>query len=197
MSITHWVFWVFSVLLVSFSMLSVMAKNTVHAVMSLIFVFFCSSVLWLILQAEFLGLVLLFVYVGAVMTLFLFVVMMLNLSPQPGRKWLRYLPLASVVLVLIIGLMALSLSHMQLSFAQPMMHHPASYNNTAALGAVLYTHYIYPFQLTGILLLTAIIAAVALVHRRVQRAKYQDISAQIKVDPKSRIHLINMASESK
>ena len=194
MSITHGVFWVFSFLLVTFAVLSVMAKQTVHAVLSLIFVFFCASVLWLLLQAEFLGLVLLFVYIGAVMTLFLFVVMMLNLTPQRGRRWLRYLPLGVVVLLIIVGLMALSLSQVHMTFTQKMMVHPASYNNTAAL---LYTHYIYPFQLTGILLLTAIIAAVALVHRRQRRAKYQDIAEQIKVDPASRIRLVNVPSESK
>jgi NADH-quinone oxidoreductase subunit J len=101
------------------------------------------------------------------------------------------------VLLIIVGLMALSLSQVHMTFTQKMIIHPASYNNTAELGALLYTHYIYPFQLTGILLLTAIIAAVALVHRRQRRGKYQDIAEQIKVDPASRIRLVNVPSESK
>jgi NADH-quinone oxidoreductase subunit J len=198
MSVLHVIFWLFSCALIASSLWAICARQTVHAVLSLIVAFFSSAVIWLILQAEFLGLVLLFVYIGAVMTLFLFVVMMLNLSPGIDRHRIKFAALAVAMVVVIVALMMFVTDpeHFVLS-GKPMALKDADYNNTAALGAVLYTKYVYPFQLTGILLLTAIMAAVALVHRRPQHTKSQQVSAQVAVDPSQRIKLIKMKSEPK
>ena len=197
MTMLHVVFWAFSAMLLASSLCAICARHTVHSVLSLIVAFFACSALWLILQAEFLGLVLLFVYIGAVMTLFLFVVMMLNLSPSGTRYRLKWVSSALVMAVVIVALMMFvtDQEHFSLSGAA-MVLQPANYNNTAALGAVLYTKYIYPFQLTGILLLTAIVAAVALVHRPAQHSKAQHVSDQIAVKPHDRIKVIKMKSES-
>ena len=104
MSVLHMVFWLFSCVLIASSLCAICARQTVHSVLSLIVAFFSSAVIWLILQAEFLGLVLLFVYIGAVMTLFLFVVMMLNLAPGIARYRIKFAALAVAMVVIIVAL---------------------------------------------------------------------------------------------
>lgn len=187
------IFYLFAAIMVFSGVMVVISLNPVRAVLFLVLAFFCGCVLWMLLQAEFLSLVLIFVYIGAVMTLFLFVIMMLNLDILPRRKgWLPYLPLT----VLIIGLLLI----MMLSVIRPehfnpgiykIIEEPESYSNVKALGAVLYTDYVYPFELAAVLLLVAIMAAICLVFRGKKRGtKTQNIDKQHAVKPEDRVRLI-------
>lgn len=197
MSVVQAVFWLFSALLVLASLSAILARETVHAVLSLILAFFATTVVWILMQAEFLGLVLLFVYVGAVMTLFLFVVMMLNVKNPRKRPLVYYAPLGVLVAAAIVGLMLWVTGGEHGVVGAQLSHQSTAYQNTRLLGNVLYTHYAYVFELTGMLLLTAIISAVALVHRPSRGVKYQNVPEQIAADPKTRIRLVSMKPESK
>lgn len=193
------VFYIFSAILLFSAVMVISSRHPVRAVLFLVLVFFCSTVLWMLLQAEFLALVLIFVYVGAVMTLFLFVVMMLNLDIAPHQKsWVRYLPLG----VLLMGLLILFMWRIiQGGSFSPASYHlltqPENYSNTQQLGAVLYTDYVYPFELAAVLLLVAIISAIALVFRGNRGRKSQRISEQLSVRREDRVQLINLRGEGK
>lgn len=190
------VFWAFASVLVLAALYAILARQTVHAVLSLMVVFFAAAALWLLLQAEFLGLILLYVYVGAVMTLFLFVVMMLYLAPSQQRAWLRYAPLGALMVVAVAVLMVVALDTVDVlpkaTFAAQAGPVPS---NTLALGRLLYTKYVLVFQLTGVLLLSGIVAAVTLLHRKTRRSLHQDPQTQIGVDPASRMRVITMPPE--
>lgn len=177
----------------------VSSRHPVRAVLFLVLTFFSSSILWMLLQAEFLALVLIFVYVGAVMTLFLFVVMMLNLDIAPRQKgWVRYLPLGVLLMGLLIILMWRIIQSG--SFPKEAYHlvaQPENYSNTQQLGAVLYTDYVYPFELAAVLLLVAIIAAIAIAFRGNKGRKSQRISEQLSARREDRVKLINLPSEKK
>ncbi len=168
----------------------VASRHAVRAVLFLVLAFFSSAVLWMLLQAEFLALVLIFVYVGAVMTLFLFVVMMLNVETASRKKgWLRYLPLGALVVGLLVFITWRAIH--QGAFSQEILiNQPANYSNTHQLGAVLYTDYVYPFELAAILLLIAIIAVIALTFRGNKGRKSQQISQQLNVKREDRVQLI-------
>jgi NADH-quinone oxidoreductase subunit J len=193
-------FYVFSAVAVFSALLVVVSRNPVRGALSLVLTFFAMSGLWLLLQAEFLALILVLVYVGAVMTLFLFVVMMLSVNTVSLRAGLvRYFPFAALLALLIIGMMVsvvepkqFGLAHLPIPAAKM-----ANYNNLADLGKVLYTEYAYPFEIAAVLLLTAIVAAISLTHRKPHRRKAQDISAQIAVKRADRVKLIKMPSEKK
>ncbi|MDF3055015.1 MAG: nuoJ [Gammaproteobacteria bacterium] len=194
------VFYAFSAILLFSAAMVVLSINPVRAVLFLVLAFFCACILWMLLQAEFLALVLIFVYIGAVMTLFLFVIMMLNLDIGPPRKgWLPYLPLA----VLVLGLFIIAaVSALKPEYFDPDVYQvvtqPENYSNTKALGAVLYTEYVYPFELAAVLLLVAIISAICLAFRgKRPGGKAQRISEQLVVRRKDRVSLINMPSEKK
>jgi NADH-quinone oxidoreductase subunit J len=174
-------------------------RNPVHAVLFLVLAFVSSAVLWLLLEAEFLGIVLVLVYVGAVMVLFLFVVMMLDIDIAALRgQFIRYLPLG----LLIAGVMVLNLflvlgpSNFGLElFAKP-PGHPADYSNTAELGLDLYTTFLYPFEIAAVILLVAIIAAIRLTLRRRPETKYQDAARQVRIKKgPDRIRLVSMPAE--
>lgn len=170
------------------------SRFPVRGVLFLVLAFFASAVLWMLIQAEFLALVLIFVYVGAVMTLFLFVVMMLNLDQAPRFKgWVSYLPFGVILTVVLLAIMLYPF-YRSMNFSSLDYHlvlHPADYSNVKVLGAVLYTHYVYPFELAAVLLLAAIIAAISLVLRgRKPNTKSQRIAEQIRVNPKDRLQLI-------
>ena len=170
----------------------VTSRNTIHGVLSLVLTFFSAAVMWLFLEAEFLALILILVYVGAVMTLFLFVVMMLNLDIAPEKAgFVKYLPFGLLIIALIVTAMVYVIGpqHFGLAHLQPAPIKAIGYSNTKALGAVLYTHYVYPFELAAVLLLIAIIAAVSLTLRK-PRSKRQNIKEQVTVDPKNRIRLV-------
>ncbi|MDP2810393.1 MAG: NADH-quinone oxidoreductase subunit J [Rhodocyclaceae bacterium] len=173
------------------------AKNPVHAVLYLVLAFFNASGLWLLLNAEFLAIALIMVYVGAVMVLFLFVVMMLDINIDRLRQgfW-SYLPLGAMVGLLMVAEMALVLSGDYFgleSFPDESM--PADYSNTKALGRLLFTDYVYPFELASVILLVAIIAAVMLTLRHRTDSKHLDPAKQIAVKAKDRLRIVRMPVE--
>ncbi len=174
-------------------------RNPVHAAMSLVLTFFTSAMLWILLRAEFLGITLVLVYVGAVMVLFLFVVMMLDINVAPLREgFARYLPVGILVAAIMAAEMiaVLGSRHFGLDkFAAP----PAVIegSNTEALGRLLYTDYVYPFEIAAVILLVAIIAAIALTHRRREGVKTQDPSKQTMVRKADRLRVVKMPSDSK
>ncbi len=187
-------FVVFSVVLIGAALGVILARNPVHCALLLVLCFFNSAVIWLMLDAEFLGLV----YVGAVMVLFLFVVMMLDIDTERFRKELAgYWPLALavagfVVFAIINVIVVHSLGGADLKLAPAL---PPQYSNTRALGEVLFTQYAYPAQLAAIILLVASVAAIILTLRRRTGHKPQDIAAQVAVRAKDRVRLVKMASE--
>ncbi len=195
--LTKAVFYVFAVMLAMAAIRVVTVRNAVHAALYLVLTFFTAAALWLLLHAEFLAIVLVLVYVGAVMVLFLFVVMMLDVNVAPLREgFIRYLPLGIVVATLVLiefGLVLLtSITDRQVSPASI----AADYSNTEALGEILYTVYVYPFEIAAVILLVAIVAAIALTLRRRSGLKRLRAEQQVRVRASDRIRLISMPAES-
>jgi NADH-quinone oxidoreductase subunit J len=199
MTIQGGLFYVFAAILVFAALRVVTARNPVHAALWLVLAFFTAAAHWLMLRAEFLAIALVLVYVGAVMVLFLFVVMMLDVNFDSLRKQFKsYLPVGATVFVLILVEMALVLLGNRLTgvtgnVAPP----PPGGSNTRALGDLLYTTYVYPFEIAAVVLLVAIIAAIALTHRKRRETKYQDPSTQVKVRAADRLRVLAMPSEKK
>ena len=185
------IFYIFSAIAVISALMVITQDNPVRCVLFLVLTFFASSVLWLLVQAEFLALVLVIVYVGAVMTLFLFVVMMLNIDTEVKNThvW-RYLPLGLLMLAALIGLMLKALTPAHFMTPEGTV---STLSNTEALGMVLYTQYVWAFELAAVVLLVAIIAAITLVHRKPQQCKQQNVVKQIMTNPKDRVtlHVLN------
>jgi NADH-quinone oxidoreductase subunit J len=200
MNLELFVFYVFAALLVFAGLRVITARNPVHAALFLVLAFFTAAEIWLLLRAEFLAIALVLVYVGAVMVLFLFVVMMLDINLDRLREgfW-RYLPLGATVGVLIVFEMALVVgAKYYWSGALPMPPDPGpGYSNTKALGRLLYTDYVYPFELAAVILLVAIVAAIALTMRRRKDTKFQDPARQVAVKRQDRIRLVSMPAEKK
>lgn len=188
------IFYFFSAVAVGSALSVITAINPVRSVLSLVVTFFAMAAIWMILNAEFLALILLLVYVGAVMTLFLFVVMMLNIDKADKNSgFVRYLSLGAIIMVLFTGLLMVVVGPPYFGISQmPLpIPKPADYSNIEQLGNILYTDYVYPFEIAGVLLLTAIIAAITLTHRRARR-KVQEPAVQIAVRPEDRLRLIKM-----
>ena len=188
-------FYAFSVILVLAALRVITARNPVHAALFLVLTFFSAAGIWMLLQAEFLAIVLVLVYVGAVMVLFLFVVMMLDINLDKMREgfW-GYFPLAATIGVIIVLEMAAVLLR---SFWETQV--PATANNigsTKALGLLIYTEYVYAFEVAAVILLVAIVAAVALTLRRRKDSKYFSPAAAVKVKSTDRVRLVKMKSES-
>lgn len=199
MGFEKFLFYVFALILLIAAARVITVRNPVHAVLFLILAFFNSAALWLLLEAEFLAITLILVYVGAVMVLFLFVVMMLDINVAPLREgFIKYLPVGVGVAVIIVIEMSVVLKadFFVENFASPVPH-PADYSNTKELGEVLYTFYVYPFEIAAAILLVAIIAAISLTMRRRPGAKTQNPGQQVSVDRKDRVRLVKMASEKK
>jgi NADH-quinone oxidoreductase subunit J len=197
MTFHTFIFYFFSAVLLFAALRVITARNPVHAALFLVLAFFTSAGLWLQLQAEFLAIALVLVYVGAVMVLFLFVVMMLdiNLARMRAGFW-RYLPLGAVVALLLVAEMGLILvgSYYGLSDAgAPEL--PAGYSNTKELGRLVYTEYVYAFEIAAVILLVAIVAAIALTLRRRKDTRYMDPQAQIKVRREDRVRIVSMPVE--
>jgi NADH-quinone oxidoreductase subunit J len=194
------IFYIFAALLVFAGLRVITARNPVHAALFLVLAFFTAAEIWLLLRAEFLAIALVLVYVGAVMVLFLFVVMMLDINLDRLREgfW-RYLPLGATVGVLIVFEMALVVAAKYYwSGAMPMPPDPGpGYSNTKALGRLLYTDYVYPFELAAVILLVAIVAAIALTMRRRKDTKFQDPARQVMVKRQDRVRLVSMPAEKK
>jgi NADH-quinone oxidoreductase subunit J len=198
MNIQLIVFWIFSAILLFAATMVITARNPVQGVLFLVLAFIASSALWMILEAEFLSLVLIFVYVGAVMTLFLFVVMMINVDLTPLREgFVRYLPIGITVTVLLAGLIlyVISPKHFPTGMTAVPEVHAADYSNTKELGSVLYTQYVYPFEIAAALLLVAIIAAISLAFRGRQNSKTQSIKDQVSVRKDDRYYVVNLRSK--
>lgn len=194
MLIQQIVFYIFAASLVFTASMVVLSRNPVTSVLFLVSCFVNTAVLWMLLNAEFLSLVLIFVYVGAVMTLFMFVVMMLNIDVETLRKgFTRYLPFGVVAVALVVGMVITAISPAHLG-ALPDQQMAADYSNTKELGKILYTQYAYPFELAAMLLLVAIIAAITLSHTGKPRRKTQSISEQINVRREDRVRLVNIPS---
>ena len=192
------VFYVLSAILVGAAVMVITARNPVHAALFLVLAFFTSAGIWLLLEAEFLAIILVLVYVGAVMVLFLFVVMMLDINLAPLREgFIRYLPVGITVALIVVVELALVIGVSD--FGLDTMPHPpahaADYSNTKELGALLYTVYVYPFELAAAILLVAIVAAIALTMRRRTGLKTQDPSRQVQVRREDRIRIVQMPAE--
>ena len=189
-------FLIFSGVMLLAAVRVITARNPVHAVLFLVLAFFSAACLWILLAAEFLAITLVLVYVGAVMVLFLFVVMMLDINVDRLRQgfW-RHVPWG-------VGIAALIVLQMWLVLSQPRWHsltEPgpgiANVNNIKALGLLTFTEYVFPLQIAGALLLVAIIAAISLTLRGRKDSKRQDPSQQVKVQRGDRVRLVNMPSD--
>jgi len=197
MEFTQYVFYFFASVLVFAAFMVITIRNPVKAALFLVLAFFSAAGLWMLLEAEFLAIVLVLVYVGAVMVLFLFVVMMLDINLARLREGFgEYLPVGGIVAVLMVIEMALILSD-GFGAGRALVPHPADYSNTRELGRVLYTVYAYPFEIAGAILLTAIVAAIVLTMRRRPDTKYQNPGQQIGVKRSERVRLVKMKSEKK
>jgi len=200
MIVQELIFYAFSLVMIFAAVAVITVRNPVYAVLFLVLAFFSAAGIWMLLEAEFLAIILVVVYVGAVMVLFLFVVMMLDIDTATLKQgFTRYLPLGVVVvgliiaeLVLVLGTGRFGLSH----YANPVMH-SASFSNTRELGSVLYTQYVYPFEIAAVILLLAIVAAITLTLRRREGTRHQDPSWQVRVRPRDRVRLVKMRSEKR
>jgi len=196
--LTEILFYVFAAVLVAAAIGVITARNPVHSVLFLVLCFFNAAVLWLLIEAEFLAIVLVLVYVGAVMVLFLFVVMMLDINIEKLREgFARHAPLGvAVALVVVVELYyVLWVRRAGVDVTGGAAPLPEGYSNTEAVGAVLYTDYVYPFQLAAVVLLIAIVAAIALTMRRRTGLKTQDVSRQVAVRRQDRVRLVKVEPE--
>ena len=191
-------FWLFAAILALSALGMITVRNPVHAALLLVLCFFTSAAIWLLIEAEFLAVVLILVYVGAVMVLFLFVVMMLDINVEEVRaRVTRYALLGGVVagvvvfeIVSVVWTRSLGLDVTTGAQAQP-----ATYSNTAELGKLLYTDYVYPFELAAVLLLIAIVAAISLTMRKRTGLKLQNVARQVAVRREDRVRIVKMAAE--
>jgi NADH-quinone oxidoreductase subunit J len=190
------VFYVFAAILLVSAICVITARNPVHSALFLVLAFFTASAIWLLLRAEFLAIALVLVYVGAVMVLFLFVVMMLDINLEQLREgfW-RYLPLGAAVGVLMAFEMGAVLYGRWFGLVMPPKAFPADYSNTKELGRLIYTDYAYAFEIAAVVLLVAIIAAIALTLRRRKDSRGQDPSQQVKARREDRVRLVSMPTE--
>jgi NADH-quinone oxidoreductase subunit J len=195
MTFQTFTFYAFAAILIFAALRVVTTRNPVHAALWLVLSFFTAAGVWLLLQAEFLAIALVLVYVGAVMVLFLFVVMMLDVNFDTLRQHFRsYLPIGAAVGVLVLFEMALVIADSAIGHAVSAPPPPAG-SNTRALGQLLYVDYVYPFEIAAVVLLVAIVAAIALTHRERKERKHQDPALQVKVRREDRVRLVNLRSE--
>ena len=202
MNFTDLVFYFFAGILVLAGLGVISSRNPVHSALFLVLSFFSCSALWLLLQAEFLAIVLVLVYVGAVMVLFLFVVMMLDINlTQMRQGFVRYLPIGALIALIMVAQMVWIVgpagpdvfSGEQLAQAVVL---PADHSNTRELGKVLYTDYVFPFEVASVILLVAIVAAIALTMRRREMTKYQTPGKQVQVRKADRLRVVKMDAEA-
>lgn len=191
----HMIFYLFAFIATVSAIFVITARNPVRSVLSLVVTFFSMAGVWMILHAEFLSLILILVYVGAVMTLFLFVVMMLNIDREQKRSgYVRYLPFGLLIVGLLIALLLTSVGSKYFGIERMPVPapSPADFSNISQLGDVLYTTYVFPFEVAGVILLAAIIAAISLTYRGPVHRKVQHPSEQVKAKAKDRLRLIDI-----
>ena len=201
MPIYEIVFYTFSLIMLGAAVAVISVRNPVYAALFLVLAFFSASAIWMLLEVEFLAIILILVYVGAVMVLFLFVVMMLDINLEPLRAgFIRYLPLGLLVAAVMAAEFLLVIwtkgRFGAEAFPVPAPS-PAGYSNTKAVGDWLYTNYLLAFEVAGVILLVAIIAAVALTHRQRSGSHRQNPSLQVRVRKDERVRLVKMDSEPK
>ena len=199
MIVQELIFYAFSLVLVLASVAVITVRNPVYSVLFLVLAFFSAAAIWLLLEAEFLAIILVVVYVGAVMVLFLFVVMMLDINLVPLKEgFIRYLPVAALVaVVMAVELIMVVWSRGRFGvemFPLPSPN-PADYSNTRELGELLYTNYLLPFEVAGVILLVAMIAAVALTLRTRPGIKTQNPGTQVRTRRNESVRLVKMKSE--
>ncbi|MEX2495253.1 MAG: NADH-quinone oxidoreductase subunit J [Woeseia sp.] len=193
-------FYFFAAILIAAAMGVIFTRNPVYSILFLVLAFFQSAVLWLLAEAEFLAIVLVLVYVGAVMVLFLFVVMMLDIAVEKVRRGLtRYAPIGLLITALMVVelVQVIWLRGRDESLVGNFAPTPEGYSNTEALGAVLYTEHVYAFEIAAVLLLLAIVAAISLTMRRRPGLKTQDIAKQVSVKAGDRVRIVKMGSEKR
>ena len=192
------VFYVFAAILLFAAVRVITTRNPVHAALFLVLAFATASGIWMLLEAEFLAIALILVYIGAVMVLFLFVVMMLDINIDRLREgYWDYLAPGLAIAGIMVAEMAVVLWGRQfglISITAPVPK-PADYSNTKEIGVVLYTEYVYAFELAAVVLLVAIVAAIALTLRRRKDSRYQDPARQVAVRKKDRIRIVSMPAE--
>jgi NADH-quinone oxidoreductase subunit J len=199
MPVVEIIFYIFAAILTGAAIMVISVRNAVYAALFLVLTFFSAAGLWMLLEVEFLAIILILVYVGAVMVLFLFVVMMLDINLEPLKEgFIRYLP-AAVMVAVVMAIELLMVLWARGRFgpeAWPTPSpHPQGYSNTREIGEWLYSNYLLPFEVAGVILLVAIIAAVALTLRRRPEAKRQNPSRQVQVKPEERMRIVKMKSE--
>ena len=191
-------FYCFATILIGAALGVIFSRNPVHAVMFLVLAFFESAMLWLLIEAEFLAIVLVLVYVGAVMVLFLFVVMMLDIDVERMQGgYTRYLPLGLIIAgLMVVELMQIIWWRSSADIASGgFVATPEGYSNTEALGAVLYTEHVYAFEIAAVILLLAMVAAITLTMRKRPGLKRQNIAEQVAVRASDRIRIVKMDTE--
>jgi len=199
MPIFEIVFYAFSLLMLGAAVMVITVRNPVFAALNLVLTFFSASAIWMLLEVEFLAIILILVYVGAVLVLFLFVVMMLDINVEPLREgFMRYLPAGILVALLMVAELLTVLwargRFDSSGFPLPAPS-PVDYSNTKAVGELLFTNYVLAFEIAGVVLLVAIIAAVALTLRHRTGSRRQDPSAQVRVQRDERVRLVKMDPE--
>ncbi|XXK21019.1 NADH-quinone oxidoreductase subunit J [Arenicellales bacterium nBUS_48] len=197
MSFLQAIFYVFSTILVASSLMVITVRNPVRAALFLVLAFFSAACIWLTLEAEFLAITLVLVYVGAVMVLFLFVIMMLDVDIAKMRAgFTNYLPLGLLIAILMAGELVLVM--FSKDFGSTSLPRPsgqgADYSNTKALGELVYTEYVFVFELAAVILLVAIIAAISLTLRRRPTTRYQAPERQVKVRKADRVRMVTLPS---
>jgi len=194
------IFYSISAILIAASVMVIVSSNPIRGALFLVLAFVASAVLWMLMEAEFLSLALIFVYVGAVMTLFLFVVMMLNIRQVPRSEgFVRYLPVGMLVMVLLLGIMIFAIGPRHFGLGQygaPTMHGP-DYSNVQELGEVLYTRYALPFELAGLTLLVAIIASISLTYRGTRPGtRKQNVPEQVATQPETQLRMVKVNQQT-
>jgi NADH-quinone oxidoreductase subunit J len=194
-------FYVFGAILVLTAIGVITARNPVHCALFLVAAFLNSAVIWLLLEAEFLALTLVVVYVGAVMVLWLFVVMMLDIDVTRMRQgFTRYAPLGALIALIVVAQIGMVVYVRKLGLddtAAVAVARSADYSNTRELGHLLYTQYLYPFEIAAVILLVAIVAAITLTMRDRPGQKVQDIGAQVAVRARDRVRIVKMDAEER
>ncbi|RKP57465.1 NADH-quinone oxidoreductase subunit J [Pararobbsia silviterrae] len=198
MEFTTVLFYIFAAILVISALRVITAPNPVQAALFLVLSFFNAAAIWMLLQAEFLAILLVLVYVGAVMVLFLFVVMMLDINIDVLRRdFKRFVPIATIIGAIMVIEAALILWHGYAGIAAPVQAAAAAsdWSNTRVIGKIMYTDYIFAFEVAGLVLLVAIIAALALTLRHGKDSKRQVIGDQLRVRASERVRVVKMAAE--
>lgn len=200
MALTQVLFYFFSALAIFSAGMMIVSRNPVRAVLFLVLTFFVTGGLWLLLEAEFLAITLMLVYVGAVMVLFLFVVMMLDVEVSELRsQFTRYLPIGLCISILVCAALIYAIGGeiFDVQSIKVPSPRPSDYSHVKVLGELLFTRYLFPFEVAGILLLVAIVAAISLTFRGRRASKTPLPSEQIKVSKKNRLRLVNLSEEGK